>query len=76
MTGLSRIATMNRDLNSAMSFNQLLVKEKTLIFGMVRDVTEKRNAAEALRRAVGEIEVLLEECRSWQMKAERAAIKK
>jgi len=52
------------------------VKEKTLIFGIVRDVTEKRKAEEALRRAVGEIEVLLEECRSWQMKAERACKKK
>jgi PAS domain S-box-containing protein len=52
------------------------VNKKTLIFGMVRDITEKRKADEALRRAFGEIEVLLEACRSREIRADSASKKK
>ena len=37
------------------------VNEKTLLFGIVRDITEKKKTEEALRRAVKEIESLVEE---------------
>jgi PAS domain S-box-containing protein len=36
------------------------VGKKSLILGMIRDITEKRKAEKALRRAVGEIEILVE----------------
>ena len=34
---------------------------KTRLLGIVRDITEKKKSAEALRRAIGEIELLVEE---------------
>ena len=37
------------------------VNEKTLLFGIVRDITEKKKTEEALHRAVKEIESLVEE---------------
>lgn len=52
------------------------VGQKSLILGIIRDITEKRQAEEALRRSVGEIEVLVEKCRALEIKAKTAASKK
>jgi PAS domain S-box-containing protein len=48
------------------------INGKTLLFGIVRDITEKKKSEDALRRAIGEIEILVEERRERERKAARA----
>jgi PAS domain S-box-containing protein len=44
---------------------------KTLLFGVVRDITEKKKSVGALRRAVKEIELLVEERRKQEIETAR-----
>ena len=48
------------------------INDKTLLFGIVRDISEKKKSDDVLRRAIGEIEILLEERRAEEKKAECA----
>ncbi len=49
---------------------------KTLLLSIARDSSEKKKSADALRRAVGEIEILVEERRAIEQKEARARNKK
>jgi PAS domain S-box-containing protein len=46
---------------------------RMLMLGVIRDVSEKRKAAEALRRAFEEIEILVEKCNALEIKSRTAA---
>jgi PAS domain S-box-containing protein len=50
-----------RKIPIEISTRPVKVNEKKLLFGIVRDITEKKKTEEALRRAVKEIESLVEE---------------
>ena len=49
------------------------VNGKTLLLGIVRDVAEKKKSEDALRRAIGEIEILVEERRAIEENTTRAS---
>lgn len=46
--------------------------DRTLLFGIVRDITEKKKSEVTLRRAIREIEILVEERRTQEKKTARA----
>ena len=52
------------------------INGKKLLFGIVRDITEKKKSEAALRRTIGEIEILVEERRDRERKAAQARNKK
>ena len=47
------------------------INGRTLLLGIVRDITEKKQSVDALRRAIGEIEILVEERRAKEKEAAR-----
>jgi len=52
------------------------INEKNMLFGIVRDITEKKKNEEALKRAVKEIEALVEEREPGREKADQKVHKK
>ena len=52
------------------------ISEKNMLFGIVRDITEKKKNEEALKRAVKEIEALVEEREPGREKADQKVHKK
>ena len=47
------------------------INDKSLLFGIVRNISEKKKSEDALRRAISEIEILVEERRSRERKTAR-----